>query len=170
MIYFIGGASRTRKSTFAKRISEQRKIQFIELDQIRNKLLDRPDNPDRVSEWFYPYLESFVRNNIKTKSNYILEIDLFNPEQVIELRKNFPLRACFIGSSTIDGEFLRNMNSERGWHLGMTDTELDDLAVKIKNISEIFKQKCEENDFQYIDVEKHENDKLNEIQTALFED
>lgn len=169
MIYFLGGASRTGKSKYAKRVAEEMVLKYIALDQERNRLNGRPNHSDEVSPWFYSHLKKFIEEKLDLKSNYILEIDLFYPEQVIELIKSFPVRACFIGSSTMNTDTLRNMRCDTDWHQNMDDIQLENLATTVKDISAKFKQKCEETSFKFIDVFCHENDKLTEIQTALFE-
>lgn len=168
MIYFLGGASRAGKSKYAKRIAEEKSIQYIALDQIRNSIQGRPDNSDEVSNWFYPHLKSFIEQKLNLDSDYILEIDLFYPEQVIELAKNFPVRACFIGSSTMDKETLQKMNCATDWQRGMNDAQLENLAIEVKNVSEKFKQKSEENNFKYIDVLCLESSNIEDIKRALF--
>lgn len=179
MIYLLGGASRTGKSKFAEEILRSKQIIWIPLDIIRNAILpllpthnlnDGNDPWLTMPKRIYPVLEKIIQGFNNEKRDCIIEGDSFFPEQISDLlQKNFPTRACFIGSSTIDREFLRSMTKESDWSRGMTDSELDNLAIKVKEASEIFKQKCAEYNFQYIDIKKHEEDKTNQIETVLFE-
>ena len=142
MFYFIGGTSRTGKSTTAKKLADERNLQLVELDTIRNQLPNRPDVPDKIPEWFYPHLEKIAQEKNNTKLSCVFEGDCFYPEQMAKLAKQFFLKVCFLGSSTIDASLLRNTN---GWHQYKNDVELVELATMIKDVSEKFKTKCLEN-------------------------
>lgn len=164
MIYFIGGASRTGKTTFAEKIAKQKQINFTPLDPIRDSLNGKPNNEEEIPAWFYPKLEELVKEKSDAGLDHIFEGDCFYPEQIIKLAKIASVRACFLGSLTIDTEYLSKIS---GWHL-CPGIDLNVVATKVKNRSKIFKNKSLESNFQYIDVFCHENDKTKEILGALL--
>lgn len=178
MIYLIGGASRTGKSELAKKILEKNNISWIPLDIIRNAITDLLPKHDvtkgdnswlTLPERFYPVLEKIIEGINNEKLSFVLEGDCFFPEQIDQLvKKSFTVRACFLGSSTIDAKLLRSMNSNN-WHQSKSDTELEELSTIIKKASELFKQKCLENNLRYIDVGQLEDAKFEEAYKSLIE-
>ncbi len=152
MIYFIGGASRTGKSALAQKVANEKNISWSSLDSERDKLTGKPDDTEEIPVWFYPKLEELVKERSDSGIDHIFEGDCFYPEQITMLAKQFSVRVCFLGSSTIDANFLSSID---GWHLG-NGIDLNVVATKVKERSEIFRRKSLENNFQYIDVGKHE--------------
>ncbi len=175
MIYFLGGAPRTGKSKFAEDILRDKHILWIPLDIIRNaiiKLLPPHDLRGGNDEWItlpkriYPVLEKIAEGINNERRDCIIEGDCFFPEQIQALiQKSLPIKVCFIGSSSIDAEYLK---AKEGWHNNQ-GVDLNTVVEKIKNCSEIFKQKCIENSFKYIDIGKHDSVKFEEVKTVLFE-
>ena len=109
MIYLIGGAPRSGKSTLCQRFAGERGFGWIATDVIR-ELLPRPEDSQwdpspeaiaAVSDWFAPYLEKIVWGVSSLASDYVIEGVEISPKRVADLSGRFDVRSVFLGCSTM---------------------------------------------------------------------
>ncbi|EKD86358.1 MAG: hypothetical protein ACD_37C00331G0001, partial [uncultured bacterium] len=77
----------------------------------------------------------------------------FLPEQVSTLKKEFQLKACFLGSDKLQPETLVNNSSKNDWWINkLNSQQLNDLCKWIRNMSIFLEKECELHKIAYFDV------------------
>lgn len=152
MIYYIGGTSRSGKSSLAKKLLEKRRIPFMSTDFldcfIENKEFDIeiPKGTDLnsyilKSEHLYSVLRQLlllIRGTNKELS-YTIEGDLYTPQVIaqlqsdIELSSKIKLKSCFLGFTKITENQRKQYLSEYSWMRKLDDNEIRRLEeIKIE--------------------------------------
>jgi len=164
VIYLVGGAPRTGKTILGPRLSAQLKLGWISTDLLVGVL--RVSNAEGVkvewdaapeaiaanAEWFFPYLERFVRGVSCLADDYVIEGVDFLPAQVAQLSDRFQIRAVFLGGSRMTLEsFDRFPGRSRGY--GSLPLEMRQEIVRdVPRWSEFIRQECERLGYPYGDT------------------
>jgi len=138
MIYLIGGTSRVGKSTLAQIILERNSISSISSDVIRNLLDSGPTKlgiaqleENKRTEVFSPYFVQFLKILQNRYSNYVVEGDIFTPEQVSLLQEKITLKCCFLGMSATNLEDLKKTDHRLNWIQNLSPEEKSKLSKSI---------------------------------------
>lgn len=110
MLYILAGASRTGKSTIARRCVTQKQIPFFCIDFLTNSLQHIPslgihhDLPFiEKAEKLWPYAEPLLAGLVCDEPQYLIEGDGLLPKDIYALQERFgdDIRACFVGYAHI---------------------------------------------------------------------
>lgn len=130
MIYLIGGTPRVGKSTLTSLILERKKIAVLSTDVIRNLLDFSPTKVgikdlavEKKSEAFFPYFLQLLKILQNKYSDYVIEGDLFTPEQLSTMQEQIKFKCCFLGTSNITLEDLKKVKKEHDWVSKFTQDE-----------------------------------------------
>lgn len=159
MIYLIGGTPRVGKSTLAALILERDKISNISTDVLRN-VLDysslqvgiKDFEPQKQSEAFFPYFLPLLKILQNKYQNYVVEGDLFYPEQIVEIKERINLKCCFLGSSNITLEDLKQIDSKLDWVSKLPPEKQADLPREFIERSKMFETEAPKHGFSYFDI------------------
>lgn len=122
MIYLTGGTARVGKSTLASLILERKQISNISTDVLRNMLDFSPTEvginkleEGEKAEAFFPYFLQFLKIIQNKYSDYVVEGDLFTPEQIASIQDRIQLKCCFLGTSNITLADLKKVDPKLDW-------------------------------------------------------
>ena len=122
------------------------------------------------AENFYPFLyqyikyNQFVKHNYPVVERYTIEGDSFLPQHVSVLKKEFKIKACFLGSSNLPPEILLENPSKNDWWIKkLTSKQLRDLCEWIMEMSNFLKNECKTHKLAYFDLAKNHH---KQIETA----
>ena len=111
MLYLIGGASRSGKSTVARELLKRNSILYFALDVLMMglhvgypQLGIGPDIADPVvTRRLWPVVRGFALNLLDTEAAYAIEGVFLRPQHMAELEQSHPatVRGVFIGYSSI---------------------------------------------------------------------
>ena len=162
MMYLIGGAPRTGKSLLAKKILERKKITNVSTDILVHMLkktapeLGVKDESDLrlKSDKFYPFLFNFIKVAKYYSSGYVIEGDAFMPKDVIELSKEYQIRACFLGYSKLSLETVLKHVGDNNWLSDLSEGEKSGLPDWIIRNSQMISEQCKTHGIAYFDLSK----------------
>ena len=158
MIYLIGGAPRTGKSTLANLLVKRDAIPFLSTDVILHMVsetqpelgLTKPyaDIPEK----FAPYVVNLVKHVQSSHADYAIEGDLLTPRQIAELQKTYDIRACFLGFSAITLKEIQDHVGENDWLGDLSDADRESLPGQIVERSRELRRECEQYGIRYVDM------------------
>ena len=179
MIYLIGGAPRTGKSTLCQRISAELKIGWISTDLLMELLRVKnvegtkaawnaaPEAVAAAAEWFFPCLERFVWGVSSLAESYVIEGVDFLPAQIAQLSARYPVRAVLLGCSTMTlKRFARFPGRSRGYS-GLPEEVQRQFARDIPLWSEFVRQEAGRFGYPYVDMTGDFPSRLNEAGAVL---
>jgi hypothetical protein len=159
MIYLIGGTPRVGKSTLASLILERNKIPVLSTDVIRNLIDFAPtkigikDLPvERKSEAFFPYFLQLLKILQNKYTHYVIEGDLFTPQQLTAIQETIRFKCCFLGTSNITLDDLKKIKTEHDWVSRFSEEEQQKLPKRFIKRSAVTKMEAEKNNFPYFDI------------------
>ena len=175
MLYLIGGTSRVGKSTLATLILERNHISCISTDVIRNLFAFSPaklpvlelEEHER-QEFFFPYLFQFLKILQNRYPNYVVEGDIFSPEQVVTMQERLNLKCCFMGTSNITVDDLVNKDSNPNWVSKLPPEEQAKIPEHLINLSRGFEEEAKKHGFPYFDIYPDRQAALESAYQALF--
>src|SRR4051812_1174821 len=134
MIYLIGGVPRTGKSRLAALMLQRNLISCISTDVLRNFLDHSPAKVGigeaelaKRPEAFAPYLYTFLRILQNKYEDYVVEGDIFTPEQVKVLQEKVALKCVFLGFSEVTLQDLRHRGATADWVARLSEAEQGEL-------------------------------------------
>lgn len=181
MMYFIGGVPRVGKSTLANMLLEKDTIAYIDTDWIISMLMFAApklgikyapefNNKEFIkkAENFFPFLYQFVKYNQFVVNKYTIEGDSFLPAHIHKLQKDFSIRACFLGVSTLKSETLMQYTSKNNWIKNLTREQLSKLCNCIISMSGFLQKECESYTLPYFDLSRDYQKTLEKAYTYLI--
>jgi len=167
MLYLLSGASRSGKTTVAKRILKQKGIPYLSLDWIvmgftngmpecgiHDKLF-----PDEIAERLSGFLEDMCKSMLWTGEDYLIEGEAILPESVRTLLDCNPdnITACFMGFTHVDvAQKVRDVKTysagERDWLTKEPDEYICDHIANMIEYSKKIKHQCEQQNVRYFDT------------------
>ncbi len=175
MIYFIGGTPRVGKSTLASLILERNRISILSTDVIRNLIDFSPTkvgikdlSVDKKSEVFFPYFLQLVKILQNKYSDYVIEGDLFTPEQLSTMQEQIKFKCCFLGTSNITLEDLKKIKTEHDWVSKFTQDEQEKLPKHFIQRSAVTKGEAEKYNFLYFDIYPDRDKAIDAAYDCLF--
>ena len=159
MIYLIGGAPRTGKTTLSNMILKRDRISCLSTDMIRNLLDFSPTKLgildleyNKRPEYFFPYFLQFLKILQNRGTDIILEGDIFTPEQLDSIKDRIDFKCCFLGFSSVKLEDLKKGDPQTDWVSRKSQEEQDKIPGNLVKISNKTKEECSKYNFQYFDV------------------
>lgn len=164
MIYLIGGAPRTGKSTLCHQFAAEQKIGWISTDMLIDLLrfhrvegikTEWNASPKAIAanaEWFFPTLERFIWGANSLADSYAIEGVDFLPAQVVQLAERFPIRAVFLGCSGMTPERFDQFPGRSKGYAALPETLRSQFARDVPRWSEFIQQEAAHFDFPYIDT------------------
>lgn len=183
MLYLIGGASRSGKTTTAKRIVNEAGIPYFSLDYLMMGLANgvpelgvHPTEGDfitgqRMWKIVDPMLTAMVENGI----DYTVEGVQLLPAFVAEFQQKFAgdVRCCFIGQSELDVTAIEEMklHSSATENDGFKDLSHIEALAEMKRIradSARYKVECEVHNLPYFESSSNFNLTLDQVVAYLI--
>lgn len=158
-IYFIGGVSRSGKSTLRNLLLSKNGIEGMNLDILKTVIEKKHtdfynqnffDN-NKIREQMWPYIESLAKYQYKfSKNGYVIEGDVLEPERIFSLTKSTAeqvnVKTIFLLLEEINIpdyiKFLRDREEEGTWTKKLTDDELIKHLNGVKENSTRLRYEC----------------------------
>jgi hypothetical protein len=179
MIYLIGGSPRTGKSILSQRISANLRIGWISTDLLEDLLRVKNEvgvkvewNADpgairAAAEWFFPYLERFIWGVSSMAESYLIEGVDFLPAQVAQLAVQYPLRAVFLGRSTITLEQFDQFPGCSPGYSFLPEAMRRQMVQDVPLWSGFVRQEAEGSGFPYVDMSGDFSTRLIKAESVL---
>jgi hypothetical protein len=166
VLYLLGGASRSGKSTLAQRLLNERQIPYFSLDFLAMGLARGwpefnfdPDAPEAArGEKLWPIVRAMAINVLEesaTHPAYLIEGDVLLPRHAAELMAEYPDRvtACYIGYTNIDPQTkLEDVRrSEGDWMNYYADDAVLAFIAEAVNFSRYLADECARLSLPYFD-------------------
>lgn len=177
MIYMIGGAPRVGKSTLARIILKRQSIPYIACDTVFHMLkevapqlgiTDKVSHEERA-EKFFPFLKQWIYHIQRCEHDYVIEGDSFLPKQVHELNKEYKIKSCFLGVSSMKLETILKNAGYNSWVKNLSQEKLNKLPNWIVDVSMLFKDESKKYRTQFFDLAKDYPTMLEEAYRFLVE-
>ena len=117
---------------------------------------------------FYPFLRELVKNADDTKIDHVFEGDTFFPEHAAKLKKDFLLKACFLGTSQITVSILKENPGIQNWLEKLPEDKLNNMPTWLMEKSKMFESECKKYKLPYFDVGKNHQETLQKAYDSLF--
>jgi hypothetical protein len=179
MIYLIGGAARVGKTTLCQQVSTTLSIGWISTDLlmtllgvtkvegIKTEWNATPEALKTNAKWFYPYLERFVWGVLSFTNDYVIDGVDFLPEQVALLSAQYPIRAVFLGCSTMTMEIFEQFPGRSPGYIGLPEAFRRQIVQDMPPWSEFIRQEAERFGYAYVDTGSNFPQRLAEAKAVL---
>jgi 2-phosphoglycerate kinase len=160
MIYLIGGAPRSGKSTLCQRFARGHRFGWIATDVIKELLPHTTESqwnasPEAiavVARRFAPYLEKIVWGVSSLASNYVIEGVEICPEQVADLSRRFDIRSVFLGCSAMTLERFDRFPGKSQGYAGLSKDVRARMSADIPMWSSFVRDEAKRYGLPYIDT------------------
>jgi hypothetical protein len=179
MIYLIGGAARVGKTTLCQQVSSTLNVGWVSTDLlmmllgmtevagIKTGWNATPEALTTNAEWFYPYLERFVWSINLMAEQYVIEGVDFLPSQVSQLSPQYPIRAVFLGCSSMTLEVFDQFPGHSEGYSFLPEEKRRQIVQDIPPWSEFIRQEAERFGYPYVDMVNDFPQRLSEAETTL---
>ncbi len=167
MLYIISGASRSGKTTIAKRVANHKQIPYLSIDWlmmgftngipeygIHDKLF-----PDEIAERMWKFLKAMLESMIYVEEDCVIEGEAILPELIIQLQKKYPdkLTICFLGYTEVGienklAEIRKYGNDENDWLAARPDDYINDHTKNMIDFSRKIESSCRKYGLPYFDT------------------
>lgn len=178
MLYLIGGAARTGKTTLSVRIAKEKGIPCISTDVLRNALWNAyPElgikefsgDKEKIAEKLFPYFLRIFKNVYDKYPDYLIEGETFFPSQIAKIEKDrLNIKCVFLGFSHTNLETLKNTSEYNDWISKMPVEDQEGVPQHLIDLSTKMKEECEQFGFKYIDTWPDFNKAQEEVFEYLF--
>ena len=163
MLYLVGGAPRTGKSSLAMAMLRTHGVPWLPSDVVRHILrrtmpeIDAiesgPDYIDGLAQLMHPIIEELIELCLGQAPHYLIEGVEIVPAHVEGYAARFgQVHACFLGDSLASEATLGAYQGENPWHQDRTQTQLEGMATAIRERSARIEDQCRQVGLAYIDV------------------
>ncbi len=163
MLYLVGGAPRTGKSSLALAMLRAHDVPWLPTDVVRHILrrtmpeIDAiesgPNYIDGLAQLMHPIVEELIELCLGQAQHYLIEGVEILPAHIEGYAARFgQIHACFLGDSLASATTLRAYQGENPWHQDHTQAELEGMATKIRERSDRVEDQCSQLGLDYIDV------------------
>src|SRR5271166_2188651 len=157
MLYLIGGAPRSGKTTLARRMLAEHGVPYFSIDTLIASLASaHPELGMRVSdpalkrmEIVWPTIRKVASDVVQSGDDLLLEGDVLLPKHLMEFghRAYAGVKACFIGYAEVDPvKKLRaiRLHAADGidWTEELDDARLLNLICELRTFSEYLRREC----------------------------
>lgn len=175
MIYLIGGTARVGKSTLASLILERNRISNISTDVLRNLLDFSPTKvgindlrEDQKTEAFFPYFLQFLKIIQNKYTDYVVEGNLFTPEQAAFIQDKIQIKCCFLGTSNITLDDLKKIDINLDWVSKLEPEKQEKLPEYFIKKSKITSEEAAKYNFPYFDIYPNRQEALKSAYEVLL--
>ncbi|WP_299116522.1 hypothetical protein [uncultured Winogradskyella sp.] len=178
MLYLISGASRSGKTTIAKKLSVQKGIPYISLDWLvmgfTNGISEYGIHdllmPDDIAKRLWSFFKAMCESMIWAGDDCIIEGEAILPELIVELIKKHPktIKVCFLGYANIS--IVEKSKNIKKFSTGYTDWLNDKPDVYVTNhianmidYSKKIETSCKNNDLVYFDISNDFKGVVNDV-------
>lgn len=166
MLYLIGGASRSGKSTIARRMLTEKQVSYFPVDAYISSIEDVETfgikygmDFEEKSEKLWPLLDSLCDHLYELEDSYLIEGDGLLPYRVHEFmqtRNQVHMRVCFVGYCTINPEeklklIRANSNHKDDWTRDQSDEKVLSSIESIITFSKYLREECEKYNIKFFD-------------------
>jgi len=134
---------------------------------VKTKWNAAPDAIRADAEWFFPYLGRFIWGVTSSADSYLVEGVDFLPEHVARISARYPVRAVFLGCSTMTLGTLDQFPGRSSGYAGLPDEMRRQIAQDVPLWSEFIRQECERFGYPYIDMTGDFNERIDQAKAAL---
>jgi hypothetical protein len=163
MIYLVGGAPRVGKSILCQRIATRRSLGWISTDVVMDILRmhasdamhvqwNVPASIPATAEWFFPSLERLVWGVSSLAAHYVIEGVDFLPAQVAALAAQYPIRAVFLGCSTMTLERFERFPGRSPGYIGLPLDKRRAIVQHVPMHSDLVRREAEAFGYPYVDM------------------
>jgi hypothetical protein len=163
MLYLVGGAPRTGKSSLAMAMLRTHGVPWLPTDVVRHILrrtmreIDAiesgPDYVDGLAQLMHPIIEELIELCLGQAHQYLIEGVEILPSHIEGYAARFgQIHACFLGDSVASAATLRAYQGENPWHQVHTQVELEGMATAIRERSARTADQCRQLGLDSIDV------------------
>lgn len=181
MVYLIGGASCSGKTTIAKEIMENKKINYLSLDNLKMGLVrtglskvlnfNIDDNDQLIKKNIWPIVKEIIKTVIENCQDLVIEGVYIDEDDL----NNFSIEySKFIKSVFIvfSEKYIKNNYNTIIKYLSISENkDYDESYMTITNFIKMHKKEkelCEKNKIKYIEINDNYIDEINEIYNILF--
>ncbi len=150
-------------------------ISTISTDVIRNLIDLAPskvgikDLPvEEKSEAFFPYFLQLLKILQNKYTDYVIEGDLFTPEQLSTIQERIQFKCCFLGTSNITLDDLKKIKDEHDWVSKFPEEEQQKLPQQFIERSEVTKNEAGKYGFPYFDIYPDRDKAIEDAYDCLF--
>ncbi len=179
MIYLVGGAPRAGKSILGQRVAAKLNVGWVATDVLMELLRVKNEAGVKVewnaapaaitanAAWFFPYLERFIWGVSSLADNYVIEGVDFLPAQVVQLARQYQLRAVFLGCASMTLERLNQFpGRSRGYSL-LPEEVRRQIVQDVPRWSDFIRQEAERFGYPYVDMGSHFHERLRAAESLL---
>ncbi|MEZ5558633.1 MAG: hypothetical protein R3E86_08850 [Pseudomonadales bacterium] len=167
MIYFIGGAARTGKSTLCQRFAASKGFGWISTDLISELLREagtkmpdawdaRPESISERCEKFFPFLERFVVGANSMTNDYVIEGVDFLPRHLTALEDRVSVNGVFLGRSEMTLETIRKFHGKSPGYSALSEDTCRQIVADVPLWSSWIESEAKELGYSYIDMSGHD--------------
>ena len=175
MIYLVGGAPRSGKSTLGQKVASKLGVGWVATDVLRSLLKDEdasgwnasPEAISAVAAWFSPHLERFVWGINSQAEHYLIEGVHFLPEQVSALANHYSVRSVFLGCSNLTLERFDAFPGRSRGYVGLPPELKRQIVRDVPKWSAYVAEKAASEGLPYLDMNEDFGDRLEEAEHLL---
>lgn len=176
---FVAGVARSGKSTFARKMQEDKKYNHIPLDYFASSLKRNfPETQitsnvviDKMSSKNLGKLLSRVIEIINCQEeNFIIDSAHVMPEDIVKYLDKEKWDIYYLGYPSLTAkeklEIIRKYDSKEDWTFKRTDEELLEILDKLIDISKEMKRQCAELGVTFIDTGSNVNEAIQKAEIS----
>ncbi|MEZ4865431.1 MAG: hypothetical protein R3C14_29245 [Caldilineaceae bacterium] len=182
MLYLVGGAARSGKSTVAQRFVVQTVIPYFCLDYLMMGFangapsfgVNPEDDELQVATLLTPVIRSMAVAMLENGEEYLLEGVQLHPRLAAELCREFPgqVRVCFLGYAEADLNTkmhqIRHLNGgTNDWLRDYDDGQLLTTVARLQHLSATVQGECIRHGLPYFETAVHFERVVDEVVTFL---
>ena len=122
---------------------------------------------NKKPEAFLPYFLQLLHILQNKYTNYVVEGDLFTPEQVSVIQKEIDLKCVFVGASAITLEDLKQIDPKLDWVNKMPEDVQARMPEKFIERSKVVEAEAAKYNFPYFDINPDRAQALESAYKAL---
>jgi len=145
-------------------------LDMTKVEGIKTEWNATPEALTTNAEWFYPYLERFVWGVCSFTDDYVIEGVDFLPSQVAQLSTQYPIRAAFLGCSSMTLEVFDQFPGRSRGYIGLPESFRRQIVQDVPPWSEFIRQEAERFGYAYIDTGSDFHQRLAEAEMTLTSD
>ncbi len=178
MLYLLGGAARTGKTTIAQTFLSKTSIPFFSLDFLMMGFADgMPEfglDPDAdellVAEQLWPVVGAMLSAMVEDEVDYLVEGVQLHPKHAWELCEKFAgrVRVCFVGFAKVDTlvkleEIRRFGGGADDWMRHYPDEQVIQEIERLKNLSVRLEDACQQYGIKYVEASDDLSDTVADV-------
>ncbi len=174
MIYLLGGAPRTKKTSVGERLARDHGVPFIGTDALV-VVLQRVAPQlgvgfhaalEERQRAILPYVEALIECQTMTTAHYLIEGEALCPLDVPALARRFPITACFAGFSRVTLDEL--LIKRPSWIEFLPADEQAALPEELVSRSRVIEEQCRAAGVTYVDVSGDHETAVAKVATHLL--